>query len=43
MTAKRGGKLADSIIATISMAYGVVADISTPAERGAFVGAVLCG
>lgn len=30
-------------IATISIAYGVVADIATPAERGSFVGAVLCG
>ncbi|KAL3420620.1 major facilitator superfamily protein [Phlyctema vagabunda] len=29
--------------ATISIAYGVVADISSPAERGSFVGAVLCG
>ena len=30
-------------IATISIAYGVVADIASPAERGSFVGAVLCG
>lgn len=29
--------------ATISIAYGVVADIASPAERGSFVGAVLCG
>ncbi|KAI4141049.1 MAG: hypothetical protein L6R39_005527 [Caloplaca ligustica] len=28
---------------TISLAYGVVSDIATPAERGSFVGAVLCG
>ena len=28
---------------TISVAYGVVADISIPAERGSYVGAVLCG
>ncbi|KAG9236957.1 multidrug resistance protein [Amylocarpus encephaloides] len=29
--------------ATISIAYGIVADIASPAERGSFVGAVLCG
>ncbi|KAL9116965.1 MAG: hypothetical protein Q9187_006503 [Circinaria calcarea] len=28
---------------TISIAYGVVADIASPAERGSYVGAVLCG
>ena len=28
---------------TISVAYGVVADISIPAERGSYVGALLCG
>ncbi|KAH6661994.1 major facilitator superfamily domain-containing protein [Halenospora varia] len=31
------------ISATISIAFGVVADIATPAERGSFVGVVLCG
>ncbi|KAI9646578.1 hypothetical protein NHQ30_004573 [Ciborinia camelliae] len=29
--------------ATISLAYGVVADIASPAERGSFVGAVIAG
>lgn len=28
---------------TIAIAYGVVSDIATPAERGSYVGAVLCG
>jgi len=28
---------------TIAIAYAVVADISSPAERGSYVGAVLCG
>lgn len=28
---------------TISIAYGVVADIASPAERGSYVGLVLCG
>ena len=31
------------LAATISLAYGVVADISPPAERGSYVGLVLCG
>ena len=30
-------------LGTISIAYGVVADIASPAERGSYVGAVLCG
>lgn len=30
-------------IATISIAYAIVADIASPAERGSFVGAVLLG
>ena len=29
--------------ASISLAYGVVADIASPEERGSYVGAVLCG
>ena len=32
-----------SLTGTIAIAYGVVSDIATPAERGSFVGAVLCG
>ena len=31
------------LVGTISLAYGVIADISPPAERGSYVGAVLCG
>ena len=30
-------------LGTISIAYGVVADLASPAERGSYVGAVLCG
>ena len=30
-------------VGTISFGYAVVSDIATPAERGAFVGAVLLG
>ena len=33
----------NSLTGTIAIAYGVVSDIATPAERGSFVGAVLCG
>ena len=33
----------DEFIGTISIAYGVVSDIATPAERGSYVGAVLLG
>jgi len=28
---------------TISIGYGVVADIANSAERGSYVGALLCG
>jgi MFS family permease len=38
-----GRALLICLTATISIAYGVVADIATPADRGSFVGAVLCG